>query len=142
MTPTSRSGTLSSGVTLGDGSWEMADGGPASGEDGGGTPPSLCFGATGAEDGVCGLLTAGSDGAKPIRNGGCSPGDFGGSIAGDGFSLSGKFGSGGAAMLAGWGEAADEPDGLGVAELRPPGGSPRRLVSAADSPPSNASNVS
>jgi hypothetical protein len=68
----------------------MADGGSVSGEDGGWT----------AEDGVCGSMVAGLAGAKPIRNGGCSPGDFGGSIAGDGFSFSGKFGSGGVATLA------------------------------------------
>lgn len=86
------------------------------------------------EGGTAGSLVTGSDGAKPIRNGGCSPGDFDGSIAGDGFSFSGKFGSGGAGTLAGWGEAADEPDSLGVAELRPPDGSFRCLDSAAGSP--------
>jgi hypothetical protein len=121
-------------MPLEDGSWEMADGDPVSGEDGGWSPPSLGFGATGMEGGTAGTLATGFDGAKPIRNGGCSPGDFDGSIAGDGFSFSGKFGSGGAVTLAGWGEAADEPDRLGVAELRPPGGSPHRLDSAAGSP--------
>src|ERR1017187_9164816 len=117
MTPTSRSGTLSSGMPLEDGSWAVADGVPVSGEDGGWTPPSLCFGATGAEDGVCGSKVAGFVGApvsaslrrgkKPIRKGGCSPGDFGGSIAGDGFSFSGKFGNAGVTTLAWGGEAAD-----------------------------------
>src|ERR1017187_9028612 len=137
MTPTSRSGTLSSGMPLEDGSWAMADGGPVSGEDGGWTPPSLCFGATGAEDGVCGSLATGFDGAKPIRRGGCSPGDFGGSIAGDGFSFSGKFGRIG--TLVWWGEATDEPGNSGVVKFCFPRGSrgrsPHRLDSAADSPP-------
>src|ERR1039458_7885266 len=96
MTPTSRSGTLSSGMPLEGGSWEVADRASDSAGDGGWTPPSLCFSATGGEDGVCGSLATGLDGAKPIRNGDCSPGDFGGSIAGDGFSFSGKFGSAGA----------------------------------------------
>jgi hypothetical protein len=123
----------------GGGSWELADGGSVSGEDGGWTPPSLCFGETGAEDGVCGSLAIGFDGAKPIRNGGCSPGDFGGSIAGDGFSFSGKFGNAGVATLAGGGETADGPDNSAVVGFCFPSGSrgrsPHRLDLAADSPP-------
>jgi hypothetical protein len=69
-----------------DGSWEMADGAAVSGEDGGWR----------IEDGTAGSIATGSDGAKPIRNGGCSPGDFDSSIAGTGFRRSGKLGSTGA----------------------------------------------
>jgi hypothetical protein len=54
MTPTSRSGTFSSGVAPGDGSWGIADG-------------------------TAGSPATGSAGAKPIRKGGCWIAGFGGS---------------------------------------------------------------
>src|SRR5579862_3343521 len=73
MTPTSRSGTLSSGVVAEDGSWEMADGE---------VPADFIDGAD---------STAG---AKPIRNGVCWTG-FGGSTTGNDFNFSGKFGKAG-----------------------------------------------
>jgi hypothetical protein len=71
--------------------------GPAfGGEDGGLSPPSLRFGVTGMEDGMAGSAVAGLAGAKPMRNGGCCSGAFGGSTADTGFSGSGKFGKAGA----------------------------------------------
>jgi hypothetical protein len=83
-------------MPLEDGSWEMAAGNSVSGADGGWSPASFCFGATGMENGVCGSGVAGFVGAKPIRNGDCSPGVIGGSIAGNGFNFSGKSGNAGA----------------------------------------------
>src|SRR5208283_1277742 len=81
MTPTRRSGTLSSGV--GDCGLRIADCGIGSGEDGGWR----------IEDGDFGSVAAGDAGEKPIFKGVCAAGEICAGVTGNGFNFSGKFGS-------------------------------------------------